>query len=145
MTSTPTGCSVIEAFAKSVGALVMGSTTYEWIAGEPARRLDVRAADLGADPPAGHHASGHPVRAFDGEVTELHPQLVRRRAVRDVWVVGGGDVAAQFVAAGLVDEMIVSYAPCSLGTGARSCRRIRSGRCGVGRNGDFVCASWRRA
>ena len=39
-------------------------------------------------------------------------------AGKDVWVIGGGDVAAQFVAAGLIDEMIVSYAPCSLGGGS---------------------------
>jgi dihydrofolate reductase len=60
-----------------------------------------------------------------------------------VWVVGGGRVAAQFVAAGLIDEMIVSYAPCTLGTGARllpirSEWRLQE----TAVNGDFVCARW---
>jgi len=55
-------------------------------------------------------------------------------------------VAAQFVAAGLVDEMIVTYAPCSLGRGApvlphRSEWVLQD----VGRNGDFVCARWASA
>lgn len=62
---------------------------------------------------------------------------------RDVWVVGGGNVAAQFVAAGLVDEMIVSYAPCSLGAGARLLP-VRS-ECTLAEsavNADFVCARW---
>jgi dihydrofolate reductase len=69
--------------------------------------------------------------------------LVWAAADRDVWVVGGGDVAAQFVAAGLVDEMIVSYAPCSLGTGARVLPlRSEWALQEVGRNADFVCARW---
>jgi dihydrofolate reductase len=62
-----------------------------------------------------------------------------------VWVVGGGDVAAQFVSAGLVDEMIVSYAPCTLGAGSpvlplRSEWELVSSAV----NADFVCAHWRR-
>ena len=62
---------------------------------------------------------------------------------RDVWVMGGGDVGAQFVAAGLVDELIVSYAPCSLGSGA-PVLPIRSEwvLAETGVNGDFVCARW---
>ncbi|WAP52237.1 dihydrofolate reductase family protein [Arthrobacter sp. ATA002] len=38
---------------------------------------------------------------------------------RNVWVVGGGDVAAQFAEAGLLDEMWVTYMPVALGTGRR--------------------------
>lgn len=72
-------------------------------------------------------ADGHPVQTFEGDVTELHPKLVSAAAGKDVWVVGGGEVAAQFVAAGLVDELIVSYAPCTLGAGSRCCRSARSG------------------
>ena len=79
-------------------------------------------------------------------VAELHPKLVSAAAGKDVWVVGGGDVAAQFVTAGLIDEMIVTYAPCSLGGGSRllpirsEWRLVDSGV-----NGDFVCARWRKA
>ena len=91
-------------------------------------------------------AEGHPVQTFDGDVAELHPKLVAAAAGKDVWVVGGGDVAAQFVTAGLVDEMIVSYTPCSLGGGSRVLP-IRSEWALVesGVNGDFVCARWRKA
>jgi dihydrofolate reductase len=83
------------------------------------------------------------VPTFQGDVAELHAKLVSAAGGRDVWVVGGGHVAAQFVAAGLIDEMIVSYAPCSLGTGApvlplRSEWQLTE----VGRNADFVCARW---
>jgi dihydrofolate reductase len=64
-------------------------------------------------------AEGHPVQVFDGDVADLHPKLVSAAAGKDVWVVGGGETAAQFSSAGLIDEIIVTYAPCSLGPSSR--------------------------
>ncbi|MGY4710664.1 dihydrofolate reductase family protein [Mycolicibacterium sp. CBM1] len=132
-----------QAFNEGVGALVMGSATYlwlrdnqpgEWMYDQPTWVLTHRPRIIAAD---------HPVTVFSGEVTDLHPRLVAAAGARDVWVVGGGEVAAQFVAAGLVDELIVSYAPCSLGSGSpalpvRSEWRLAE----TGVNGDFVCARW---
>jgi dihydrofolate reductase len=134
-----------EAFIKSIGALVMGSATYEWVVknhpGEwmyeqPSWVLTHRA-DVIAD--------GHPVQTFKGDVAELHPKLLSAAAGKDVWVVGGGDAAAQFAKAGLIDEMIVTYAPCSLGGGSRVLP-IRSewALAESAVNGDFVCARWRK-
>ena len=134
-----------QAFAKSVGALVIGSATYEWV-------VNNHPGDWMYEQPSWvvtHRpqiiADGHAVRAFDGDIADLHPKLVSAAAGKDVWVVGGGDVAAQFATAGLIDEMIVSYAPCSLGGGSRLLP-IRSEWALVasGVNGDFVCARWRK-
>ena len=132
------------AFNAGVGALVMGSATYrwlladqpgEWMCSQPTWVLTHRPQII---------APGHPVTAFSGAVTDLHPRLVAAAGDRDVWVVGGGDVAAQFVAAGLVDEMIVSYAPCSLGSGAPVLPVHSEWELAeTGVNGDFVCARWR--
>ena len=135
-----------ETFIESVGAVVMGSATYEWIVKnqpgnwmyeQPSWVLTHRSHII---------ADGHPVQTFDGDVAELHPKLVSAAADKDVWVVGGGNVAAQFVSAGLIDEMIVTYAPCSLGGGSRVLP-IRSEwvltESAV--NGEFVCARWRAA
>ncbi|RDH80433.1 dihydrofolate reductase [Mycolicibacterium moriokaense] len=134
------------AFANSVGALVMGATTYEWLVAndpddwqydQPTWVLTHRPEILRAK---------DPVRAFHGDVVELHSELLQAARYRDVWVVGGGNAAAQFAGAGLIDEMIVSYAPCTLGTGGRlmpmhtEWKLIESGV-----NGDFVCARWRKA
>jgi dihydrofolate reductase len=133
-----------DAFIAGVGALVMGATTYEWILvndsewhyKQPTWVLTHRQ-DL--------VRSGDSVKAFQGDVTELHPLLVQTAGYRDVWVVGGGEAAAQFASAGLIDELIVSYAPCTLGTGGRllplhtEWQLIESGV-----NGDFVCARWRK-
>ncbi|BBX28164.1 dihydrofolate reductase family protein [Mycolicibacterium alvei] len=133
-------------FIKTIGALVMGSSTYEWIVKnqpdewayeQPTWVLTHRPAIVSTE---------HPVQVFSGEVAELHPRLAAAAAGKDVWVVGGGEVAAQFVTAGLIDEMIVSYAPCSLGAGS-PVLPVRSEwtQAESARNGDFVCVRWVRA
>ena len=131
------------AYAKSVGALVMGSATYEWIvANQPGDWMYEQPSWVLTSRPQ-IVVDGHPVQPFEGDVASLYPKLVAAAEGKDVWLVGGGAVAAQFVSAGLVDEMIVSYAPCSLGRGARvlpirSEWRLEE----IGRNADFVCARW---
>ena len=135
-----------QAFMKSVGALVMGSATYEWVVNnhpgewkykQPSWVLTHRPQIIvRRTPGAGVH----------GDVAELHPKLVS--AAAGTGRVGGWrrGRAAQFAAAGLIDEMIVTYAPCSLGGGSRLLP-IRSEwelvESGV--NGDFVCARWRKS
>jgi dihydrofolate reductase len=114
-----------EAFAKSVGALVMGSATYEWIVkNHPGDWMYEQPSWVLTSRPEIVEA-GHPVQTFDGDVAEMHAKLVSAAAGRDVWVVGGG------------------HAPCSLGTGApvlplRSEWRLEE----TAVNGDFVCARW---
>jgi len=131
------------AFGETVGALVMGAATYEWLAAN-------QPGDWMYEQPSWVLTSrpqivipGHPVRVFNGSVAELHPELVAAAGDKDVWVVGGGDVAAQFVMGGLIDEMVVSYAPCTLGAGS-PVLPLRSEWTLVesGVNGDFVCARW---
>ncbi|MGV0810910.1 dihydrofolate reductase family protein [Mycolicibacterium boenickei] len=132
-------------FIKTIGALVMGAATYgwivknhpdEWVYDQPTWVVTHRPQII---------AAGHPVQVHTGDVAELHPKLVAAAAGKDVWVVGGGEVAAQFVTAGLIDEMIVSYAPCSLGAGS-PVLPVRSewALAESAVNGDFVCARWLR-
>ncbi len=133
-------------FIAAVGALVMGASTYEWIVrNDPGQWLYTQPAWVLTHRPEIVQA-GHPVHTYAGDVIDLHSRLVEAAAGKDVWVIGGGEVAAQFVAAGLVDEMVVSYTPCSLGAGARLLP-LRSEWVLVdsGVNGEFLCARWRRA
>jgi dihydrofolate reductase len=131
------------AFAKSVGALVMGSATYEWLLrDQPGPWMYEQPTWVVTSRP-GVIAAGHSVRAFAGAVETLYPELVSAAGERDVWLVGGGVVAAQFVTAGLVDELIVSYAPCTLGRGARVLpARSEWKLVDSAVNGEFVCARW---
>jgi dihydrofolate reductase len=106
-------------FYEGVGALVMGSTTYEWLlehvegwpyGGKPTWVLSSR--DLPA--PAGGDAD---VRLAGGSVGELAPEMLAAAGERDLWVVGGGHVASRFADAGLLDELVVTIVPVVLGQG----------------------------
>ncbi|MFD3683470.1 dihydrofolate reductase family protein [Nocardiopsis sp. NPDC058631] len=111
-----------EEFINNAGAIVMGATTYEWIhrheGDEPwpyrvpawvltHRELPRRDGDL-------RFASAD----TDQELRSLHADMVEAADGRDVWVVGGGRLAADLARLGLLDEVVVSIAPVSLGGGA---------------------------
>ena len=67
--------------------------------------------------------------------------MVRAAGDRNIWVVGGGDLAGQFADAGLLDEVLVTIAPVTLGAGAPLLpRRLELRLDELGRNGDFACA-----
>ena len=71
----------------------------------------------------------------------MHEQLVAAAGGRNVWIVGGGDLAGQFADAGLLDEVIALVAPVTLGAGAPLLpRRLELRLEELGRNGDFACA-----
>jgi dihydrofolate reductase len=135
-------------FIAEVGALAMGSTTYEWI-------LDHEFSDK--DPSEWKWPYEVPTWVFShrrlpvvpdaniefvsGDVVPVHQQMVEAAGERNVWIVGGGDLVGQFADAGLLDEVIVSIAPVTLGAGAPLLpRRIELRLDDMGRNGDFVGA-----
>jgi dihydrofolate reductase len=130
-----------EDFIAEVGALAMGSTTYEWI-------LDHEAAKWPYDLPSWvftHReltvVPNAQVEFVSGDVAPVHGEMVRAAGGKNVWIVGGGDLAGQFAEAGLLDEVIVTIAPVTLGAGAPLLpRRLELSLDEVGRNGDFVCA-----
>ena len=69
--------------------------------------------------------------------------MVAAAGGKNVWIVGGGDLAGQFADAGLLDEVLVSIAPVTLGAGAPLLpRRLELRLDDVGRNGDFVSATF---
>ena len=134
-------------FIESVGALAMGATTYTWILEH----------DVGADPAKPwpyeipcwvfthrdlRRVEGD-IRFVHGPISPLHPEMVAAAVGRNVWVVGGGDLAGQFADAGLLDEVWVQYAPVALGAGAPLLpRRLELRLEEVGRNRDFACARY---
>src|SRR5690606_18763446 len=52
------------------------------------------------------------------DVAAVHPAIVAAAGDRNVWILGGGDLAGQFVDAGLLDELTLGVAPVTLGAGA---------------------------
>jgi dihydrofolate reductase len=111
-----------EEFYEGIGALVSGSVTYEFVldhmgeggewpyAGKPCWVLSSRDLPV----PDGH---GVDVRIVDSPVTELHPEMIAAAGERDLWVIGGGNVASQFADAGLMDDVMVTVVPVVLGEG----------------------------
>ncbi len=111
-------------FIREVGAIAMGSHTYEWMLkhmigpdadqpqgwpyAQPAWVFTSRKLPLipGAD-----------IRFVAGEVGFAHRSMVAAAAGKNVWIVGGGDLAGQFYDAGLLDEMFVQIGSVTLGAG----------------------------
>ncbi|MCH1867571.1 dihydrofolate reductase family protein [Nocardioides sp. CFH 31398] len=129
-----------------VGALVMGATTYTWIrdrvvAGTEAWSYDVPTWVLTHRDLPG--VEGADVRFVSGDVAALHSDVEASAAGRDLWVVGGGDLAGQYADAGLLDDLVVSTAPVTLGEGRPLLpRRLQLRLDDVVRAGDFVCARY---
>ena len=107
-------------FYEGVGALVSGSMTYEWVleqldawpyAGKPCWILSSRRL------PKPEGAAEDEVQIVDGMVEDLYEQMVASAGDRNLWVVGGGNVASQFANAGLLDELLVTVVPVVLGEG----------------------------
>ncbi len=111
-------------FIADIGALAMGSATYEWML----RHTDKIAAQTGAAWPYSQPvwvfsnrvlplARGADIRLVRGDVRPVHTEMRQAAGHKNIWIVGGGDLAGQFYDAGLLDEMIVQVGSVTLGGG----------------------------
>ena len=137
-------------FIAEVGAMAMGSTTYEWILDHEFAGKDPSEWKWPYDIPCWVFTHRElpivpkaPIEFTSGDVGRVHGAVVEAAAGRNVWIVGGGDLVGQFADAGLLDEILVSIAPVTLGGGAPLLpRRLELRLDEVGRNGDFVAARY---
>jgi dihydrofolate reductase len=113
-------------FFAGVGAMAMGATTYEWVLDherlleQPGRWQEYYGnvpcwifthRDLPAIPGARLHF-------VSGAVAPVHDQLTTAADGRNVWLVGGGELAGQFADQGLLNQILLAVAPVLLGSGA---------------------------
>ncbi|MCZ4066376.1 dihydrofolate reductase family protein [Microbacterium sp. H37-C3] len=122
---------------ENAGVLVEGSTTYEWVLAESDLLAHPeRWQEFHGDRPTFvfttrelPRPAGADVRFVSGPVSDALAHIREAAAGHDVWVVGGGDLAGQFLDAGALDQIAVSIAPVTLGGGAPLLpRRIESDR-----------------
>jgi dihydrofolate reductase len=119
-----TGSSGFDAFLSEVGALVMGSQTYEWILRNHVRPESQPSQPWPYEQPAWVLTS-RPLPAVEdadiqfvsGDVRHLFRKIAKAADVKNIWIVGGGDVAGQFYDNGLLDEIIVQVSAVTLGSG----------------------------
>jgi dihydrofolate reductase len=124
-------------FPSGAAVMVEGSTTYEWVLAES----DILAnpekwREFHGDRPTFVFTTrdlpvpdGADIRFVTGSVVEALPAIRDAAGDGDIWVVGGGDLAGQFLDAGALDEIAVSVAPVALTGGAPLLpRRIESDR-----------------
>ncbi|MEO8890755.1 MAG: dihydrofolate reductase family protein, partial [Coleofasciculaceae cyanobacterium] len=105
------------AFIGEVGAIAMGSTTYEWIL--------THQVFLDADHPQAWvyeqpswvftsrnlpTIEGADIQFVSGDVRLVHQKMAAAAKGKNIWIVGGGDLVGQFHDEGLLEEVIVSIA-----------------------------------
>lgn len=52
-----------------------------------------------------------------GDIEPVHAAMQAAAGGKNLWIVGGGDLAGQFHDAGLLDELIIQIGSVTLGTG----------------------------
>lgn len=124
-------------YPAEAAVLVEGSTTYEWVLRhEDLLARPERWAELYGQKPTFVFTTrdlpipaGADVRLVRGPVADALPAIRGAAGEDDIWVVGGGDLAGQFLDAGALDEIALSVAPVALGGGAPVLpRRVESDR-----------------
>ncbi len=111
-------------FISEVGALAMGSSTYEWLLRHVVKfDTSDESAWLYSQPAWVFSRRKLPVpakadiRFVQGDVQPIHTQMKEAAGEKNIWVVGGGDLAGQFFDAGLLDELIIQIGSVTLGSG----------------------------
>ena len=132
------------------GVLVEGSTTYEWLLAESDLLAHPdRWQEFHGDRPTFVFTSrdlprpaGADITFVSGPVADVLPRIRAAAGEHDIWVVGGGDLAGQFLDANALDQIAVSFAPVTLGRGSPLLpRRVESNRLAlrsVGQVGAFA-------
>jgi dihydrofolate reductase len=111
-------------FILDVGALAMGSSTYEWMLGHVVKPGTGSGTPWPYAQPTWVFSSrelpavpGADIRFVTGDVRPVHDQMRAAAQGKNIWLVGGGELVGQFHDAGLLDELIVQVGSVTLGSG----------------------------
>ena len=110
------------AFIREVGALAMGSATYEWmlrhvVGAKQPQPWPYQQPTWVFTTRTLPSAPGADIRFVRGDIRPAHQAMVAAAAGKNVWIVGGGDLAGQFYDHGLLDELFVQVGSVTLGAG----------------------------
>ena len=132
---------VVEAMMPEIGAIVMGATTYRWLLAHLEQTGEAWYYAVPAF--VFTHGTFEPidptVRFVSGTPTEHRSAIEAAAGDRDVWVMGGGGLAAEFADAGMLQRLEVSIAADVIGSGRPLfTRAYRLALREAVKNGDFV-------
>lgn len=144
----------IAEFLAGISALVMGSTTYEWLI----REMDLinhpeKWTETYGSRPAWVFSSrertvpeGLDIRVINSTIPEALPRIRESAEEYDpagnIWLVGGGELAGQFLDVNALDRITFTMAPVFLPSGApllpRRVESLRLNLAGMRQTGRFV-------
>jgi dihydrofolate reductase len=112
----------IEKFLDTIGALAMGSTTYQWMLDHSSDFKDKKwpyrvptfvftNRKLPLYPKAD-------IRFVKGDVGIVHQKMALETKGKNIWIVGGGELVGKFYDAQLLDELIIQFVSVTLGGGS---------------------------
>ena len=112
-------------FIAQVGALAMGASTYEWILRHSNKMVEETGSAWLYSQPCwvfSHRALPLPtpdadIRFVQGDVQPVHTEMCLAATNKNIWIVGGGDLAGQFFDVGLLDGAVIQVASVTLGKG----------------------------
>ncbi len=133
-------------FIQDVGAIAMGSATYQWMLRHVVGRDAKRPQPWPYQQPTWVFSSrtlppvaGADIRWARGDVRPVHADMVRVAGGKNIWIVGGGELAGRFHDHGLLDELFVQVGSVTLGAGkaaVTACHHEPTAPAGLGQ-GDW--------
>lgn len=111
-------------FIAEVGAIAMGSGTYEWLLRQGVGQEGEKSEPWPYTQPTWIFSSrpqpaipGADLRFVSGDARPVHAAMREAADGKNLWIAGGGDLVGQFHDAGLLDEIIVQIGSVTLGAG----------------------------
>ena len=111
-------------FIANVGALVMGSATYEWMLNNAEQVVAETGSAWPYTQPTWVFSSrklplidGADIHFVQGEVRPVYSEIKSIIEDKNIWIVGGGELAGQFYDANLLDELIIQIGSVTLAKG----------------------------
>ena len=118
------GATSYPTFIQGVGALAMGSATYEWMLRHAVGPGAERPEPWPYTQPTWVFSSrtlppvpGADIRFVRGDVRPVHAEMSAAAGAKNICLVGGGDLVGQFHDHGLLDELFVQVGSVTLGSG----------------------------
>ena len=110
--------SVTSAPSRWARPLTSGCCVMSWARGPRGPNRGRTRSRPGCSAPAGsRHCPARTFASYRGDVRPVHEAMVKEAGGKNVWIVGGGELAGRFYDHGLLDELFVQIGSVTLGAG----------------------------